>query len=79
MICYFEIPIGVILFKRYFIYLQACLFVNISPDAKNFAETCNTLEFGSNARQVALGQAKQNIRKAPDGPWHHQPYKLQDL
>ncbi|PVD25252.1 hypothetical protein C0Q70_15750 [Pomacea canaliculata] len=47
---------------------KACLFVNISPDAKNFAETCNTLEFGSNARQVALGQAKQNIRKAPDGP-----------
>ncbi|KAL8595184.1 hypothetical protein ACOMHN_013857 [Nucella lapillus] len=47
---------------------KACLFVNVSPDVKNFAETCNTLDFGSNARQVALGQAKQNIRKAPGGP-----------
>ena len=48
--------------------VQACLFVNVSPDVKNYAETVNTLDFGSNARQVALGQAKQNIRKAPGGP-----------
>ncbi|KAK7482767.1 hypothetical protein BaRGS_00025933 [Batillaria attramentaria] len=47
---------------------KACLFVNVSPDAKNYPETCNTLDFGSNARQVALGQAKQNIKKAPGGP-----------
>ncbi|XP_076447474.1 uncharacterized protein LOC143284568 [Babylonia areolata] len=47
---------------------KACVFVNVSPDVKNFAETCNTLEFGSNARQIALGQAKQNVRKAPGGP-----------
>ncbi|XP_070193578.1 uncharacterized protein [Littorina saxatilis] len=47
---------------------KACVFVNVSPDVKNYPETCNTLEFGSNARQVALGQAKQNVRKAPGGP-----------
>ncbi|RUS78956.1 hypothetical protein EGW08_013297, partial [Elysia chlorotica] len=46
---------------------KACLFVNISPDVTNYPETCNTLEFGSNARQVALGQAKQNIQKRPGG------------
>ena len=44
---------------------QACLFVNVSPDGSNFAETVSTLSFGSNARQVALGQAKQNISKGP--------------
>ncbi|XP_071082907.1 uncharacterized protein [Haliotis cracherodii] len=42
---------------------KACLFVNVSPDANNYPESCNTLDFGSNARQVALGQAKQNISK----------------
>ncbi|XP_041348791.1 kinesin-like protein KIN-14E isoform X2 [Gigantopelta aegis] len=42
---------------------KACLFVNISPDVSNYPETCNTLDFGSNARQVALGQAKQNVVK----------------
>ncbi|GFO01989.1 kinesin-like protein [Plakobranchus ocellatus] len=46
---------------------KACLFVNISPDINNCPETNNTLEFGSNARQVALGQAKQNITKRPGG------------
>ncbi|XP_055883254.1 uncharacterized protein LOC106052406 isoform X1 [Biomphalaria glabrata] len=46
---------------------KACLFVNISPDVSNSQETCNTLEFGSNARQVALGQAKQNIQKKGGG------------
>ena len=42
---------------------QACLFVNVSPDAYNFLESVSTLTFGSNARQVQLGQAKQNISK----------------
>lgn len=46
---------------------KACLFVNISPEMSNSPETCNTLEFGSNARQVALGQAKQNIQRKPGG------------
>lgn len=44
---------------------QACLFVNVSPDVSNFSETVSTLNFGSNAKQIALGQAKQNIRKGP--------------
>ncbi|KAH3820936.1 hypothetical protein DPMN_122687, partial [Dreissena polymorpha] len=43
---------------------KACLFVNVSPDVYNFSETVSTLAFGSNARQVALGQAKQNISKS---------------
>ncbi|XP_067684382.1 uncharacterized protein [Haliotis asinina] len=42
---------------------KACLFVNVSPDGNNYPESCNTLDFGSSARQVALGQAKQNISK----------------
>lgn len=42
---------------------KACLFVNVSPDPSNFLETVSSLTFGSNARQVALGQAKQNISK----------------
>lgn len=42
---------------------KACLFVNVSPDVSNFLETVSTLSFGSNARQVALGQAKQNVSK----------------
>lgn len=44
---------------------QACLFVNVSPDVNNFSETVSTLNFGSNAKQIALGQAKQNIKKGP--------------
>lgn len=44
---------------------KACLFVNVSPDVNNFSETVSTLNFGSNAKQIALGQAKQNIRKGP--------------
>ncbi|WAR26951.1 KN14E-like protein [Mya arenaria] len=43
--------------------LHACLFVNVSPDSYNFMESVSTLQFGANARQVALGQAKQNISK----------------
>ncbi|XP_052780673.1 uncharacterized protein LOC128217530 isoform X3 [Mya arenaria] len=42
---------------------KACLFVNVSPDSYNFMESVSTLQFGANARQVALGQAKQNISK----------------
>ncbi|KAK3103694.1 hypothetical protein FSP39_021089 [Pinctada imbricata] len=44
---------------------KACLFVNCSPDVSNYSETVSTLTFGSNAKQVALGQAKQNIKKGP--------------
>ncbi|XP_048738988.1 kinesin-like protein klp-3 isoform X2 [Ostrea edulis] len=44
---------------------KACLFVNVSPDVNNVSETVSTLNFGSNAKQIALGQAKQNIRKGP--------------
>ncbi|KAL5014092.1 hypothetical protein ScPMuIL_008362 [Solemya velum] len=46
---------------------KACLFVNVSPDVFNFQETVSTLTFGANARQVALGQAKQNVKKGPFG------------
>ncbi|XP_069140812.1 kinesin-like protein KIFC3 isoform X4 [Argopecten irradians] len=42
---------------------KACLFVNVSPDVNNSSETVSTLTFGANAKQVALGQAKQNIKK----------------
>ncbi|KAK2187541.1 hypothetical protein NP493_162g04037 [Ridgeia piscesae] len=50
---------------------KACMFVTVSPDAANLSETVSSLEFGSNARQVQLGQAKQNVQKrapqvAPD-------------
>jgi kinesin family protein C2/C3 len=38
----------------------------MSPDINNIQETISTLQFGSNARQVALGQAKQNVSKAPE-------------
>ena len=51
------------IYKLIFIIFQACLFVNISPDMYNYAETISTLTFGANAKQVALGQAKQNIKK----------------
>jgi len=44
---------------------QACLFVMLSPDESNLSETMSTLQFGSNAQQVALGQAKKNITKGP--------------
>jgi len=48
---------------------QACMFVTVSPDESNLSETISSLEFGSNARQVQLGQAKQNIqKKAPRTP-----------
>ncbi|XP_065194514.1 uncharacterized protein LOC135825817 [Sycon ciliatum] len=40
---------------------KACLFVNISPRVDNIVETISTLQFGTAARQVALGEAKQNV------------------
>ena len=40
---------------------KACLFVNVSPLASNLSETASTLQFGSAAKQVELGKAKQNI------------------
>jgi len=42
---------------------KACLFVMVSPDASNLQETVSTLQFGSNAQQVQLGQAKKNVIK----------------
>jgi kinesin family protein C2/C3 len=42
---------------------KACMFVNVSPLETNHAETTSTLEFGTNARQVALGKATTNITK----------------
>lgn len=39
------------------------MFVNISPLVSNMPETMSTLEFGSNARQVALGKATKNISR----------------
>jgi hypothetical protein len=48
--------------------LQACLFVMVSPDANNLSETVSTLQFGSNAQQVQLGQAKKNVIKGPAPP-----------
>ncbi len=50
---------------------QAALFVAVSPDPDNVSETVSSLTFGSNARQVALGQAKQNVRRGPavGGAW----------
>lgn len=44
-------------------FLQACLFAMVSPDENNVSETISTLHFGSNARQVQLGEAKKNVRK----------------
>ncbi len=47
--------------------LQACLFVMVSPLEENRLETVSTLNFGSNARQVSLGQAKKHVRAGGDG------------
>ena len=44
---------------------KACLFVNVSPLASNLSETASTLQFGSAAKQVELGKAKQNITQVP--------------
>ncbi|KAL7885537.1 hypothetical protein AOLI_G00058320 [Acnodon oligacanthus] len=39
---------------------KVCVFVHVSPDVKDAAETLNTLAFGSSIRQIALGKAPQN-------------------
>ena len=39
----------------------------LSPDENNLSESVSSMQFGSNARQVALGQAKKNVR-GPSGP-----------
>ena len=43
--------------------------MTVSPDETHLSETSSTLQFGSNARQVALGQAKKNVsqRGPPTG------------
>ncbi|XP_072290517.1 uncharacterized protein [Eucyclogobius newberryi] len=40
---------------------KCCVFVNVSPDVEDVAETLSTLQFGSSIRQVSLGKAAQNI------------------
>ncbi|KAJ0029021.1 hypothetical protein NQD34_004018 [Periophthalmus magnuspinnatus] len=40
---------------------KCCVFVNVSPDVEDVAETLSTLQFGSSIRQVSLGKATQNI------------------
>ncbi|XP_054476497.1 kinesin-like protein KIFC3 [Anoplopoma fimbria] len=40
---------------------KCCVFVNVSPDVKDEAETLSTLQFGSTVRQVVLGKAPQNV------------------
>ncbi|XP_044136259.1 kinesin-like protein klp-3 [Bufo gargarizans] len=35
---------------------KACVFVNISPDVKDLAETLSSLQFGSSIQQIALGK-----------------------
>ncbi|XP_019863829.1 PREDICTED: kinesin-like protein KIN-14M, partial [Amphimedon queenslandica] len=42
---------------------KACMFVNVSPLDTNVPETISTLEFGMNARQVALGKATTHVTK----------------
>ncbi|XP_042562767.1 kinesin-like protein klp-3 [Clupea harengus] len=44
---------------------KACVFVNVSPDARNVVETLSTLQFGSSIRQVALGKATQHVTSTP--------------
>lgn len=39
------------------------MFVNVSPLQSNVLETVSTLEFGVNARQVALGKATSHVTK----------------
>lgn len=42
------------------------MIVTMSPSKDNVTETVSTLEFGSGARQIQLGQAKANVAKAGD-------------
>ncbi|XP_054633323.1 uncharacterized protein LOC129181759 [Dunckerocampus dactyliophorus] len=40
---------------------KCCVFVNVSPDAKDVVETLSTLHFGAAIRHVSLGKATQNL------------------
>ncbi|XP_061780252.1 uncharacterized protein [Nerophis lumbriciformis] len=40
---------------------KCCVFVNVSPDAKDVVETLSTLHFGAAIRTVSLGKATQNV------------------
>ncbi|XP_019712487.1 kinesin-like protein klp-3 [Hippocampus comes] len=40
---------------------KCCVFVNVSPEAKDEVETLSTLQFGSSIRHVALGKATKNL------------------
>uniref|UniRef100_A0AAY5L0J7 Kinesin motor domain-containing protein n=2 Tax=Esox lucius TaxID=8010 RepID=A0AAY5L0J7_ESOLU len=43
---------------------QCCVFVNVSPDVNHVVDTLNTLQFGYNLRQIALGKITQHINPA---------------
>ncbi|XP_077424228.1 uncharacterized protein LOC144053549 isoform X1 [Vanacampus margaritifer] len=43
---------------------KCCVFLNVSPDAKDEVETLSTLQFGSSIRHLALGKATKNITPA---------------
>ncbi|XP_066543201.1 kinesin-like protein klp-3 [Amia ocellicauda] len=45
---------------------KACVFLNVSPDMNNLAETLSTLQFGSSIRQVELGRATQHTSPGRD-------------
>ncbi len=51
----------------------------VSPDEENVPETVSTLQFGANARQVALGQAKQNVRRAVPPPSGNNAWAMEDV
>ncbi|TGZ73013.1 hypothetical protein CRM22_001753 [Opisthorchis felineus] len=40
---------------------KTCLIVNVTTDRNSVSETMSTLQFGTNARQVALGPAKAHV------------------
>uniref|UniRef100_A0A8C5M6N7 Kinesin-like protein n=1 Tax=Leptobrachium leishanense TaxID=445787 RepID=A0A8C5M6N7_9ANUR len=46
---------------------KACVFVNISPDIKDVAETLSSLQFGSSIQQIALGKPVQNTGTVKPG------------
>ncbi|KAF0040787.1 hypothetical protein F2P81_006685 [Scophthalmus maximus] len=43
---------------------KCCVFVNVSPDVTDAAETLSTLQFGAAIRQVSLGKATRNVAPA---------------
>lgn len=45
-------------------FFQACMFINVSPLQSNIPETLSSLEFGVNARQVALGKATSHVTRS---------------